>query len=332
MHDIFENFSQALTQRQLIDAKTRFFGPPKPHSYLIKQFIYSITAMPMLIESLKRQNNLLTKDVFFDEEQLEVHTIRYVVDETEELWFAQEGETGPRVPAHSDMVNEADVLAAGNIVFSADYTRIIEINNKSGHYRPNFGSMIFVIKQLLSAQFTSLTSVILDDTILLADVNHGSEHRVSATDLHHFFADSVESKTSFTNYAKVRVEAGLLTILHSKEDYLKEFLRKASSATTTIAPSPLVKKSNQFLFAKSSSLFAPEPEETWEECANKQKKSKKLDGTVHDAKANQKNETYNSPLIRKSSLLTNRLFCYTSPEKENSRPFNGAISNLNFSA
>lgn len=121
--------------------------PLRPTS--IDQSIYSWMALPDLIAKLKTKR----RDSFDEEaDRLERLSVRFVVDTHHHLWFSFEGECGVTIPAHSDMVNDADVLSAGNLVFSDDYQTIIEITNKSGHYEPAFGSVVFLISSLFALE------------------------------------------------------------------------------------------------------------------------------------------------------------------------------------
>lgn len=113
------------------------------------QKIYSWMALNDLIQVLKQE----IPDSFDEENDLlERFTIRFVVDKNMRIWFAREGECTSSIPAHSDMIADENVYTAGNFVFSKDYTTIIEITNKSGHYLPPFGSLVFFVSLLLGLE------------------------------------------------------------------------------------------------------------------------------------------------------------------------------------
>ena len=116
---------------------------------VMNQKIYSWMALNHLIQVLKQE----IPDSFDEEDDLlERFTIRFVVDKNMRIWFAREGTCSSAVPAHSDMIADEDVYTAGNLVFSKDYTTIIEITNKSGHYEPSFGSLVFFLSLLLGLE------------------------------------------------------------------------------------------------------------------------------------------------------------------------------------
>ncbi len=117
--------------------------------YSFKQYIYSWMALDELIKELKKQ----PRDTFDPEnDRLERLSIRFVVDKMGNPWFALEGEESGSTPVHSQMVNEDVVLTAGNLVFSEDYETIIEITNKSGHYLPEFKTMVFFTQILFALE------------------------------------------------------------------------------------------------------------------------------------------------------------------------------------
>lgn len=119
----------------------------EPSSF--KQYIYSWMALDELIKVLKKQ----PRDTFDPEnDRLERFSIRFVIDKIGNPWFALEGEVSAVTPAHSQMVDQDVVLTAGNIVLSEDYTTIIEITNKSGHYLPEFKTLVFFIKMLFAVE------------------------------------------------------------------------------------------------------------------------------------------------------------------------------------
>ena len=76
---------------------------------------------------------------------------RFIVDKGKTIKFSREGARCPYIPAHSDI--ESQVLTAGNIHFSEDYTQIVGISNKSGHFRPDFSTLVFAIPLILSSSF-----------------------------------------------------------------------------------------------------------------------------------------------------------------------------------
>ncbi|MGV3740550.1 MAG: hypothetical protein ACO1N3_04590 [Gammaproteobacteria bacterium] len=119
------------------------------HKGPINQKIYSWMALNELIQYLKQQK----PDPFDDEaDRLELFSIRFVVDRNMRVWFSREGTCSSGVPAHSDMVGDEQVYAAGNLVFSKDYTTIVEITNKSGHYEPQFGTLVFFLSILFALE------------------------------------------------------------------------------------------------------------------------------------------------------------------------------------
>lgn len=125
--------------------------------------IYSFAALPQLLEKMKRLE-------LFDERI--TRTIRFVVDQDGDCWFALEGVPGDYVeyrpehqtvenrreqtPAHSDMTQGKNCVSAGVLVFSHE-DKIEKITNFSGHYRPAPETLVWIIAALvrLNANFAS---------------------------------------------------------------------------------------------------------------------------------------------------------------------------------
>ena len=109
--------------------------------------IYSETTLPKLFDTWKKRRKLISPldHDLLEEKELneETTTARFVVTSDNEVLFANEGKRTPIVPAHTDM--SSHVYTAGNIHFSSDWTEIVKITNKSGHFKPNFQSLVFLI-------------------------------------------------------------------------------------------------------------------------------------------------------------------------------------------
>jgi hypothetical protein len=110
-----------------------------------------------------------TNTAFFDydDDYKESHSVRFVVRPTGEIVFSPEGQIGSNRPSHAQLSEYC--LASGVIVFSDDYSEIIEITNKSGHHLPNESSFLWPLAILfqLGASFASdikLTIIKHDDT------------------------------------------------------------------------------------------------------------------------------------------------------------------------
>lgn len=102
-------------------------------------------------------------------------TVRYLVDCSFRLWFAEEGAPTNTIPAHFQMTGEsagaARCIAAGNMEFSDDFTKIGMLNNKSGDFRPTFDSIkwplaIMIIHELYGA----MHPILLADELRLEEL------------------------------------------------------------------------------------------------------------------------------------------------------------------
>ncbi|MDP3704484.1 MAG: hypothetical protein Q8R24_01065 [Legionellaceae bacterium] len=113
--------------------------------------IYKLWELDKLIAELKKIPIELPDDDYFEEgNELERLTVRVVVDKSYQVLFAREGALNRITPAHSQMAFSC--FFAGTLRFSNDYTRILEMTNKSGHFRPEFGSIVFLIAALEGTQ------------------------------------------------------------------------------------------------------------------------------------------------------------------------------------
>jgi hypothetical protein len=87
----------------------------------------------------------------------EIPVLRYLVDIGGRLWFARETQAGgPAAPAHYQMTGEdsngAFCKAAGNIRLDENYQALININHKSGDFRPSFISLQWLFAILLKKE------------------------------------------------------------------------------------------------------------------------------------------------------------------------------------
>ncbi len=73
--------------------------------------------------------------------------IRYVVTADNQLIFARNGTASFSVPFHTEMATHC--LTAGDI-FINENNQIAAINNSSGHFRPDWPSMVFLLRILLN--------------------------------------------------------------------------------------------------------------------------------------------------------------------------------------
>ena len=81
--------------------------------------------------------------------QKEKYQVRYLLDTEFKFWLATSGPS----PAHYQMTGEspgnAKCIAAGDLVFNADFTQLIGINNRSGDFKPLFENIRWLIAALV---------------------------------------------------------------------------------------------------------------------------------------------------------------------------------------
>lgn len=73
----------------------------------------------------------------------EKYSLRYLVTPNMQMLFAKEGQLSKTIPGHRHMADTC--LAAGNIFFSKDYSRVTMITHDSGDFQPNANSLLWPI-------------------------------------------------------------------------------------------------------------------------------------------------------------------------------------------
>ena len=111
---------------------------------IISHKIYNYDALDVLKGELQK----IVGDRNDDDDLLDKYAVRYVVDSDGVMWFAKEGPTSSYTPNHGQM--RAVVYAAGNLYFDEHYHYITEITNKSGHFKPSPGTLVWAIGALLA--------------------------------------------------------------------------------------------------------------------------------------------------------------------------------------
>ena len=111
--------------------------------------VFSYQSLPSLLAKLKNE----ASSSWFDEDD---YTVRYLVTDTGEMWFARSGAPSKNTPSHADMTN-SQCIAAGDILWSQDFTKIIRINNKSGHFKGHHSTLVWALGSLFAygANFNS---------------------------------------------------------------------------------------------------------------------------------------------------------------------------------
>lgn len=220
-------FHDASTQSVLI-APIKIAPNIAKHSSF-KQYIYSWMALEELIKVMKRQPR---DDFDLENDRLERFSVRFVVDTNYNSWFALEGELSTVTPVHSQMVNEAHVVTAGNIVFSEDYKTIIEITNKSGHYLPEFKTLVFFIQMLFALETDPRFSIKIAPEIKL--VSYARQSSFIPDPISHIILEKEELRSLLPEdiapplrpypFAKLRRTEAEQLVFNSPEDYFNHIV------------------------------------------------------------------------------------------------------------
>ncbi|MDR3442605.1 MAG: hypothetical protein P4L65_06265 [Legionella sp.] len=97
--------------------------------------IATINKLHVLLDELKKINDWDFEDYHeTTSEYNEKYSIRYLVTREMQILFAPEGRPSNTIPGHKQMASSC--LAAGNIFFSKDFSRITKITNCSGDFLP----------------------------------------------------------------------------------------------------------------------------------------------------------------------------------------------------
>ncbi len=124
-------------------------APDRPLSYYNYE-IYPLLCLHQLRDVVKTK----AKAAPHDPSHLDFDAnfgLRFIVNLSNEIKLTREGPRTSYVPAHSDI--DSRVYAAGNLYFSADYSRIVKITNKSGHFAPHFSTLVFAIPLIMASGF-----------------------------------------------------------------------------------------------------------------------------------------------------------------------------------
>ena len=125
-------------------------APDRPlHEY--RHEIYPLQSLRKLSEQVNIDARKYRPYNIEDDEFLYNYAARFVVATDGQILFSREGARSRFIPAHNEIA--PTVLTAGNIIFSSDYSQIVQITNKSGHFEPSFGSLVFAIPLILNAGF-----------------------------------------------------------------------------------------------------------------------------------------------------------------------------------
>lgn len=113
--------------------------PRKDRSYTHN--FYDLSHIELLTKELLKLNDSYNYD--------QKYGARYLVQTNGRIVFSREGRPGKYIPGHKQISREC--LAAGNIYFNADYSKIIKINHESGDFRPSIETLSHPLNALLSS-------------------------------------------------------------------------------------------------------------------------------------------------------------------------------------
>lgn len=120
-----------------LDQKKLYSGEPE-------HVIATLNNVNTLLAELKASELDEYEDSIYDESApaySEKYSLRYLVTPNMQMLFAKEGQLSKIVPGHKYMADTC--LAAGNIFFSKDYSRVILITHDSGDFQPNANSLLW---------------------------------------------------------------------------------------------------------------------------------------------------------------------------------------------
>ena len=164
LDSIREEFNSAFQAKEVVKLKL----PPDAPCYY-KHSFYPLHCLTELRDEVQR---FAAGDKIYaveNDDFLANYAVRFVVDRDGVIKFTREGPRSSTVPAHSDYATS--VLSAGNVIFSEDYSRIVKITNKSGHFKPSFATLVFALALILESGFPLAEEIILEND---ANQDHGS--------------------------------------------------------------------------------------------------------------------------------------------------------------
>lgn len=218
--------------------------------------IYSYAALPALQQILKTVPEThfslghQTNEVF-------KYSVRYVIDPSGTIWFAQEGAKGNSTPTHSQ-INE-HCIAAGNVIFSNNYERIIKINNKSGHFEPGIETLVWTIAALLSLNAPLAQEIELE---FQRGVNVENETIILSPDeLRSLIPEEalVDAHSDYLIKVKYRDKTTFITTPNGQEqdDFVQPTATPDDGSFESIAKRPRLNSTPSVRFYPNHSVFAP---------------------------------------------------------------------------
>lgn len=178
------------------------------------------------------------------------YAVRFVVDVDGVIHFTREGPRTTSVPAHSDITHR--VLTAGNLYFSEDYSRIVKITNKSGHFQPAFGTLVFALPLILASDFP-----LADEICLVDETNQEHEQQ-------RFTLDELVSlkPTAYDLEAVKAMNRSTTVFIDAKELELTIQIPNESLSSASIFPAKSKPLSRPFE-AIDSGYETPDPDATF---------------------------------------------------------------------
>lgn len=135
-------------------------------------------------------------------------TVRYFVDSNMQLWVAPEGVPSEKTPAHFQMSgvskSQATCVAAGNLIFSEDFQRLVKVSNKSGDFQPNFECLQWILAILATNE--SNLPFALSDTLILEkavfEPGGGKKYKINTVDLRQWVKDAFNEQIELISLFK----------------------------------------------------------------------------------------------------------------------------------
>ncbi|HVV69133.1 MAG TPA: hypothetical protein VG895_00180 [Patescibacteria group bacterium] len=141
--------------KELSVIKLKLYPPKKKDHHFGTR--YTLNELPKLLEKL----NLSA----IEDEFASLNRARFVLTKNFEIFFSPEGEPDTNISSHAGLSRNDSVLSAGTVYFQKNQegvVKIYQIDNKSGHFYPDFRSLNLVLPILIENN-------LLDENIALEE-------------------------------------------------------------------------------------------------------------------------------------------------------------------
>lgn len=225
MNALFNNNFSELTQYAIVST------PYRPRYRNSCFTIFPFAQLNELIDTVCSRS--------FDEDDEPLYKIRFIMDSTYQVWFAEEGTPCAKIPGHGQIIEGRTCLTAGVLRFSNNIDTL-KIDHKSGDYRPQFDSLKWFLAALIINMKTIKIKLPSTLSLLRLYSNGGneSESKLSIEQISQWIDENLNA---------VLIDAPI------KQSTEKKLLEYSVNNTPTISPNTPYRRTHNNFFTSTSS-------------------------------------------------------------------------------